>query len=477
VVVGSLLASGGCGNRSTERVEAATTNAEAPSPVALPVIVTVVPPEGTADPRPEPAARYPEGSRLVRLDDVSPEANPVVLTDGLFAAGGATVSRDGESLLFVAKESRGDAYGVWSCRLDGSERRRVVAHDGDCGAAAYLPDGRIVYAGATGEASPLPALRASWALFVADGDGGTGRRITFSAGLDLDPTVLKDGRILYAAWMPSGDGDAPGGRFALFTAHPDGTGAARFNGDGPRWASRPTQHRDGSVTFVGGETLPADSVYVLDWRSPFSEPSRLGPGDVIASFEPATDDGARWVRLDADRSSGSVVRLGEEGRPGGRGWTPDRGWIAVHAIEAAPRPRAQGHLSMMRPETPRGSLLCMDARPPGETTATRARITALDGPFRGGRRPAGRVLGEVPLAEDGSFFVAVPPDVPLVLDLVDDEGNVVAPTATPFWVRPNEVRGCVGCHEDPTTAPANRRPLAVLEDAVPLGVPAREGGR
>ena len=62
------------------------------------------------------------------------------------------------------------------------------------------------------------------------------------------------------------------------------------------------------------------------------------------------------------------------------------------------------------------------------------------------------VLGETTLSEDGSFFALVPHDTPLLLDLLGAEGEVLVRGATPFWVRPNEVRGCVGCHEDPETA-------------------------
>ncbi len=62
----------------------------------------------------------------------------------------------------------------------------------------------------------------------------------------------------------------------------------------------------------------------------------------------------------------------------------------------------------------------------------------------------------------------MPANVPLLLDLLDAEGRTLVKTVTPVWVRPNETRGCVGCHEDPATAPPNRRPLAVLSDPVDL---------
>jgi hypothetical protein len=77
-------------------------------------------------------------------------------------------------------------------------------------------------------------------------------------------------------------------------------------------------------------------------------------------------------------------------------------------------------------------------------------------------------LGDVPLAADGSFFAKVPADTPLLIDILDANDKILVETVSPIWVRPKEIRGCVGCHEDPETAPPNRRPLAVLEDPVDL---------
>jgi hypothetical protein len=38
-----------------------------------------------------------------------------------------------------------------------------------------------------------------------------------------------------------------------------------------------------------------------------------------------------------------------------------------------------------------------------------------------------------------------------------------------MWIRPNERRGCVGCHEDHEQTPENRVPLAVKN--LPVNVP------
>ena len=65
---------------------------------------------------------------------------------------------------------------------------------------------------------------------------------------------------------------------------------------------------------------------------------------------------------------------------------------------------------------------------------------------------------------DGSVYVEAPADTPLAIDLVDRHGTVLAQTTTAIWIRPNERRGCVGCHVSPAYAPPNIRPQALVRE-------------
>jgi hypothetical protein len=58
-------------------------------------------------------------------------------------------------------------------------------------------------------------------------------------------------------------------------------------------------------------------------------------------------------------------------------------------------------------------------------------------------------------------MIEVPADTPLRIDLIDEREQVLAALTSGLWVRPNENRGCIGCHENPEIAPGNRLPLAV----------------
>ena len=438
----------------------------APSAPPASLVVTVAPRGAAAD---DPVIGLPAGSRLLVVDRARPGVAPVDLSDGLAAAGDACVSHDAARIAFVARRSAASPWTVWTCRADGGDRRPAVESATDCAAPAWLPDGRLVYAAVTDDDVAVPAFRRAWALFVAAGDGGPGQRITFGAGLEIDPAVLPDGRIVHAAWRPGAADDADG-RFALFTVHSDGAGVALFHGpeDAPAVLRRPRSAPDGRVACVGGTGPEGDRVLVLDPRWPFGPSSPLEGATGVRTVLPTARGGLRIAG-----PGGAAERASAAGRLVPLGIAAAVGGVVLAAVDLEASPRPQGHLSIVDPFQRWGQLLAVDARFPGAQAAARVRLRHYDGPG-----PAStRVLGETPLAADGSFFLRVPPDVPLLVDLLDASGAVVAASSTPIWVRPRETRGCIGCHEDPDLAPPNRRPAAVLDEPVDWSGSTEEASR
>ena len=55
------------------------------------------------------------------------------------------------------------------------------------------------------------------------------------------------------------------------------------------------------------------------------------------------------------------------------------------------------------------------------------------------------------MERDGSFFVQVPTDQPLQIELLDGSGKTVKRQEGWFWMRRGEQRACVGCHAGPET--------------------------
>lgn len=452
---------------------AAVLGASCARPAAAPVepgrlVIVTRAPAGEARLHPEPERRFPDGSRIavLALDGSGPELGE--LSQGLAVAGAPSLTIDGRRVLFIGREPGSERFSLFSSALDGSDRLRLVGEPFDCGGGAELPDGRIVFAAKVEDALPPPHLNSAWALFVLDPNGGDVRRITFSGQTELDPYVLNDGRIVYSQWLPGSDGRSAEGGFALFTVHPDGTGAAPLHGhhQGPGWKLRARQDDAGDIFFMAAEPGGRGRVAGSLWTAPVSGGFTLSisPARPLA-VEPASDDRLLVAALPTAEDAGGLLIIDRQGGIVERLLASDSSWDVVQAVEVRPRPRPQGQLSMIDPDGKRGHLLAIDARPDGPLGSRAAKARIRLATTGGGE---GRTLGEVELAEDGSFFAAVPADVPLLLDVLDADGETLIETVTPVWVRPKEIRGCVGCHEDPETAPPNKRPLAVLREPVDL---------
>jgi hypothetical protein len=176
-----------------------------------------------------------------------------------------------------------------------------------------------------------------------------------------------------------------------------------------------------------------------------------------------------------------------------------------HSIQAravTPRAEPDGRSSVLTPEDPLGKFYCLDVYktefkdhswlPRG--TAKKLRV--IEGlPRKGvtdaaqsaesGSQSAGggrssvpqlaqrRILGEVPLADDGSFNVEVPANLPIQLQLLDERG-VALRSCGWIWTRNHEPQGCIGCHEDPELTPANRLANAVAVDSASLCPPPQQ---
>ena len=88
-------------------------------------------------------------------------------------------------------------------------------------------------------------------------------------------------------------------------------------------------------------------------------------------------------------------------------------------------------------------------------------------------RGATQVQGTARVEEDGSFYLRVPGDEPLKIELLDTKGKTVKAEAGWFWLRRGEQRICTGCHAGPERAPENAVPAVLLHstDAADLTTP------
>ena len=367
--------------------------------------------------------RFPGGAHLVL---VTREGQRDVVT-GFYASADAAVSYEGRHVLFAGRATKQDRWQIWQADLSGGTPHQVVTTPADCIRPFYLPDGRVVYTRVT---------RAGSEIAVSSESGKT-NVLTHVPGWYLTDDVLRDGRILFES------------RDELFTVYPDGTSVESLRCDhGPR-RSGGRQVSSGDVIFtVDGGLARYTSALAVQQRLAASELEVAGPVAEVSAD--------RWL-VAARSRSGGVYSIHEAG-PHSCGLgsiAAARGTNAVEPVIVAARVRPRDFPSALVAARKTGNLLCLNASESmnpieGKTHAVRLYTRDAAG------RP--QVLGQTVVASDGSFYVEVPADRPIRMELLDAAGGSLRAEQHWFWMRPSEQRICVGCHAGPERAPENQVP-------------------
>jgi Tol biopolymer transport system component len=479
-----VLASGLLGAASL----AAATPGE--KPPAAPMVVAQLPvearpPAALAGGTLRPAAG--EGGRLVL---VSPNGKARVLTAGFHSAADPEVSFDGKSILFAAKKASGDPWCVWEMRADGTDPRRIT-----CGAAGarqpvYLstvytitptsvdPWVQVAFVGENPGERDEAGVAPHTSLWSCKTDGTALRRLTFNLSNDVEPVILPDGRMVYAGWLRSPGG---GDRVGLLGVNEDGTDYQTYAGDqGLRVMHMPAPTSNGLVVFVEADRIGEDGAGRLasvsqgrplhSYRSLtgeadglFRAPSPLPDGRVLVAWRPGSG-GGRFGIYRFDSATGARVKAFE-----------DPAWHSVQAKLVAPHPMPDARSSVVREDDAEGKIFTIDVgiQEPGRALpkGIAKSLRVVEGVPAAADRPASRrLLGEVPIADDGSYQVQIPANTPVQLELVDASGAAVR-TSGWLWVRNHAAQGCVGCHEDPERTPPNRLMKALSAPAPVLNPP------
>lgn len=409
--------------------------------------------------------RYICKTRLIAVDPKDPDKSPVILTSGFFSACFPEVSYDGMHILFAAQKGQDDPWQIWEMKIRNRKVRQITGSSDNSTDPAYLPDGRIVFSRSIRNDS----LMAGHVLFTCNPDGSEQLRITYNPHTYFSSSVLKDGRILAISRQVFPDIGDP----LLTVLRPDGTKAELFykGGNHTEISSRCRETDYGRIFFIesknegsaNGRVISINYNRPLHSRVELTEPITgdfnsvfpVKSGNLIVSFRKSNSEPFSLYEFNAgDKTMGNQIFRSPEGNI-----------LDAVAVEVREIPKKLP--SEVDPGVKTGLLLCQNINVTGMNSpsgknlpsiADRIEVLGIDSS-----------LGIVNVEKDGSFYLKVVANMPFRIRTLNADGEVINGPGSWYYLRPNERRGCAGCHEDNEIVPANRYSLAVSKQ--PVSVP------
>ena len=387
------------------------------------------------------ADRFPQGARI--LLGTGSSARPLI--PSFFATADPATPFDATHVLFAGKRTTTEKWQIWEAALTGGEPFQITACDDDCVRPFYLPEDRFVYARRVGD---------KFVLEVSTRDRKV-NRLTSIPGNVFPTDVLRDGRILLEAGDPLGSDTAA----EIYTVYSDGSGVESYRCDHGNARHSGKQLVSGDIVFANEHGLGRFTSALAHQAEVNVAPGEYA-GDVIeypnADWLVSTRPGPRAAfelqrRNVASGAQSTVVAVS--------------GNDVVQPLFLAPRPVPNRHPSALH-DWDGANLLCLNAYTsrhniaPGSIATMRLYTRSSQG--------EAVLLGNSPVEKDGSFFLHVPADQPLQMELLDHAGATLQREHGWFWMKRGEQRVCVGCHAGPERAPENAVPAVLLRSTDPV---------
>jgi hypothetical protein len=414
--------------------------------------------------------RFVHRGRLVAIRKNKPGKSPELLSEAFYSACSPDISYDGKYMLFAGQLREGDVWQIWEMNLENSRVRLITASEDNCTDPVYLPGDRLAYSKFLANDS----LNAGFSLYTGNLDGTSMQRITFNPYSYFASSTLHDGRLLTIGRQLYPALDEP----LLMVMRPDGTKADMFYQglDHTVLSSRAMETANRNIIFVETDSANPESGHLVSihYNRPLNSRTNLTSGieGIFSSVvpEPSGKLLVTYRKSDADRYAlyefdpvnkelGQVVYA-----------SPDHDVLDVVVVEERTRPKKLPSEVDMGVKT--GLLLCQNihildpgfpVKPATAKKAVKIEVLGLSSS-----------MGIVTVEEDGSFYLKAIADTPFRIRTLDEDNKVVNGPSSWIWLRPNERRGCVGCHEDHELAPENNVPLSVKKDPVLIPVHVSE---
>jgi len=428
---------------------------------------------------------YHDGGRLCRMN-VKTGKVACLINDPKGGVRDPHVHYDGKKILFSYRKGGTAYYNLHEINIDGSGLKQLTNERYDDIEAIYLPDGDIVFC-----SSRANRFVQCWFVRVATihrckPDGSGIRALSCNVEHDNTPWMLPDGRILHQRWEYI---DRSRVRFHhLWTMNPDGTNQMVYYGNMHPGTvmidAKPipdTQTVIASFSPGHGRKEHAGVMTIVDPRNGPDDRSmakRINRDGSLRDPYPVSPDCFLVARdtdirvIDAKGASNELYRLPKDWIVGAMKIHEPRP-LQPRKRERVIPPRVNlamstgtvilqdAYIGRNMKGVKRGDikkLLILEALPkPVNFSGTMEPITI------GGSFTLERVLGTVPVEEDGSASFELPALRSIFFVALDENDLSVKRMQSFMMVQPGERLSCVGCHEERgSTAPPGVRSKAML---------------
>ena len=383
------------------------------------------------------------------------------------------VDYDGKTIVFSYRKGGEDVYHLYEIQSDGTGLRQLTEGIYDDFEPCFLPDGDLVFVSSRGRRWVNCWLTQVGILHRCSRDGKNIRQISANIEHDNTPWVLNDGRIIYQRWEYI---DRSQVQFHhLWTANPDGTSQMVYFGNmhagGVFIDAKPIPDSDrvvfiyspghgrreheGQIATVTAKNGPDDksSITFVTPGGGYRDPYALSKDMFLAASGQEilfVDQNGKTVTLftqpkdlygQPHEPRPLIAHEKEPIIPGRVDLKKTTGTLVVNNVYEGRN---------MKGITPGEikSLLVMESLPkPINYTGSMEPMTY------GGSFSLERILGTVPVENDGSAHFEAPANCSLFLIALDRNGSSVKRMQSFLTVMPGEVSSCVGCHEERQKTP------------------------
>ena len=412
------------------------------------------------------AWRYNSDSRIVSLNLNKPKDKVKVLTEDFFSACSPEISYDGKFMVFTAQKRQQDVWQIWEMNLKNLKSRQVTFATENCIDPIYLPSGQLLFS----KLMVIDKEKTGHSLFTCDPDGSNVSQITYNPHTYFASKILNDGRVLTISkqlYPDQRDG-------VLMIMRPDGSKNELFyrGSGGGDLHDLGSETNNGEIIFIESDINDSRSLISINYNRPMQSRINLSSqikGDFY-SISPAQKDHLLVSYRLSENDRYAVYDFNTENKTLGETIYKNDEYNVIEAIVFQNQERPKKLPSEINMSVKTGLLLCQDINfssiHSNDSTSTFSKAVKIE------LEGIESSLGVVDVENDGSFYLKVLADTPFRIKTIDEHGKVVNGPGSWLYLRPNERRGCIGCHDSNNQVPDNKQSLSTTKNPIliPVGL-------